>query len=153
MLGELTVERLNGVDVIEFAEDVVLHDSDAVITGRKSVDDAHFRQLSAGHIQCQNVVPDIMFAADNIIRLDRDQLVKATIIFDEIVVDGDVQLGGRLNGHSFPDGYLLLDVDQELPFDYTIDHLVTRGDIELGKDALVDGYHLKAECNNTWMAS
>lgn len=146
-------ERLNGVDVIEFSRDVVLRDDDAVITGRKSVENVHIWHLSTDSIQCQHVSPDIMFAANKSIRLDQDQSIEATIIFDEVMVDGDVHLEGQLNGHSFPDGYILRDIDQELPFEYMIEKLVTRGDIELGDDALVDGYNLKAECANTWMVS
>ena len=153
MLGEVTADRVNGVDVNEFSKDVVLRDADAVITGRKSVEDVHFGNLSTHHLRCHHTVPDVEFAAHNAIRLDQDQSVEATIIFDQVVVNGDVHLAGQLNGHSFPDEYILLDVDQELLSDYTIDDLVTRGDIELVEGALVNGYDLKAECDNTWMVT
>ena len=150
----MSVERLNGVDVVAFANDVVLRDEDAVITGRKVVDNLRVHNLTTDRLNCASTLPDVIFAAEKVIRLDQDQTVEATIVFDEdLIVDGHVHLAGQLNGHSFPDGYFLLDVDQELPFNYSVDSITMLGDVEFVPGARIEGLDLKAECDNTWMVS
>lgn len=150
--GALTVGELNGVDVKKFVEDVVLTDVDANITSLKNFDQLETTRLSTHSLSSDSVYPDVISTARDAIRLDVNEIVNGTMVFDSVTVNQNVKVF-TLNDQPFPSGFVTLDTDQELPDSMEVDRLIMLGDILLEDGARVNGMDLKAECDNTWMVT
>ena len=154
MDGELTAGHVNGVNLLNFANDVVLCDEDAVIPSKKIFDQLEISQLSSinGVIHSDSVSPDVVQTSADAVRLDRDEIITGPVTFIEpIRVTGNVYLSA-LNGRNFPNDYVTLDGDQELfGSSFTVNRISVLEGIEFAQGARLNGLNLSAECANTWM--
>lgn len=136
----------------KFVEDVVMMDIDANITSRKNFDQLETTRLSTQNLSSDSVYPDIISTARDAIRLDVNEIVNGTMVFDSVTVNQNVKVF-TLNDQPFPSGFVTLDTDQELPDSMEVERLIMLGDILLEDGARVNGFDLKAECANTWMVT
>ncbi len=136
----------------KFIEDVVLVDVNANITSPKNFDQLETTGLSTHSLSSDSVYPDIISTARDAIRLDVSDIVNGTMVFETISVNRNVKVS-KLNDQPFPSGFVTLDTDQELPDSMVIDKVIMLGDIILEDGARVNGFDLKAECENTWMVT
>lgn len=148
--GALYVAELNNVNIKKFVDDVVLMDVDANITAKKNFNNIETVQMSTRNISSDSTYPDVMRIARQAVRLDVDETVNGTIVFDTVTVSKNVQ-AFRLNSQPFPAGFVTLDSVQELSDSMELNRLTMLGDIMLEDGAQVNGFDLKAECANTWM--
>lgn len=155
MRNGVIAKDVNGVDLKAFAKDVVLLDTDAVITARKSFEAVMVHKLTTPNVTCGSVSPDVIGTAKGAIRLYVDTNateINVTISFTDLLVRGDVRLS-TLNGRPFPDGYMTVNGSQELASSLVADRVIVLGDILLEEGARVNGFDLEAELANTWMVS
>jgi len=152
--GALNTGHVNGVDLVTFADDVVLRDEDAVIPSKKVFERVETSELFStdGVAHCDSVEPNIIQTAADAVRLDRDEFIVGPVTFIEpIRVTGDVHLKS-LNGLNFPSDYVSLNGDQELlGSSFTVDRISVLQNIEFADGARLNGFNLTAECANAWL--
>ena len=149
--GAIKVSELNGIDPTEWAEDLVFFDDDAAISGPKQFDDLLVPRLRSSEIQSGTTFPDLTKQVEGAIRLAGDEALDFKVNFAEVEVTGDVQIGGLINGNTFPEDYITLKGQQHLPGEYSINHLVSKDQIELKEGGTVNGWNLASLFNDSWL--
>ncbi|KAL1472937.1 hypothetical protein MTO96_022708 [Rhipicephalus appendiculatus] len=115
-LESLLADQVNGVDIKEHIRRVVRRNVQQVITGKKTVMGKAFVH---GHVTTENLISAPMtflggvdarrlhlygpakldgLNLDNVVLLREDEVLGGTVVFKNLLSDGDIQIGGLLNG-------------------------------------------------------
>ncbi|XP_078688175.1 uncharacterized protein LOC144920128 isoform X2 [Branchiostoma floridae x Branchiostoma belcheri] len=129
--------KIDGIDVSEFASQVVLLNENQTINGSLIFDNLTIDGdlLSDGLV---NGV-DIVDLADKAVYKDTDQVIHGVQIFNGtkgllLNITGDMTVEGRLNDYLIPDDYVTTSTDQVLTGSWTI-----TGDLHVSGDVEMEG--------------
>ncbi|XP_066289227.1 uncharacterized protein [Branchiostoma lanceolatum] len=130
-------KEIDGIDVSEFVNQVVLLNENQTINGSLIFDDL----TVTGDLITEGLVNgvDIVDLADNAVYKDTNQVIYGVKIFNGtkgvlLNITGDMTVDGQLNGYFVPDDYITTSTDQTVTGSLTI-----TGDMHVSGDIEMDG--------------